>query len=65
MDAYILQILDLAQDCSNSTADALELPQSCIKPSTSPLHADPILPPPPAYTAMPNMGEGYIYPSPG
>ena len=23
----------LAKDCSNSIADALELPQSCIKPS--------------------------------
>ena len=29
---YTIHIHGLAQDCSNSSADALELPQSCPKP---------------------------------
>ena len=29
-----LSVDGLAQDCGNSTANALELPQSCTKPST-------------------------------
>ena len=33
---YMKFIDGLAQDCGNSNANALELPQSCVKPSTYP-----------------------------
>ena len=40
LDIYMIEYIDgLAQDCSNSIANAMELLQSCIKPLICLLHS--------------------------